>query len=134
MKTVEENLAEEAVDIRKALANLLQSHSSISVRNRNVGGGRTLITAAPYKWLPLGEEGCRLQARILEDYRRVSAIVHALLREQPEKSLRALDESEKILIHIIEQETLPQIQLILCPILPIDFAPVTCRSFDIGQI
>jgi len=101
METVSDSLRRSAEEIRLLLQELLTKHSSL--RCLNSPGDSVYIIGPDWSWQPLGQEGSRLQSRLLEDYRRFSAIIRTLMCEQPRGTLQELENRDRILTAVIEQ-------------------------------
>jgi PIN domain len=107
MRTVTNSLNEMAISIFGSIEGML-THSSIQRWNtghRERGAYNVMTGGLDYKWLPMGLEGRQLQSKALEEYRRFLAIVSALLKEQPDQSLKTFDQSRQRITAIIEQNT-----------------------------
>jgi hypothetical protein len=99
MQTVTENLKQMAEQIRTDLQELLLNHSKIYMWNEP---GSMVITGRPYAYRELAEDGRQLQAKLLEHYQHFQAILEVLLRGQPRDTLRALSDTQRLLLNTIE--------------------------------
>jgi len=107
MRTVTDGLNEMAYSIIGSIEEMLE-HSSIrrwNTGHRERGAYNIMTGGLDYKWFPMELEGRQLQSKALEEYRRFLAIVSALLKEQPDQSLKTLDQSRQRITAIIEQNT-----------------------------
>lgn len=99
LKTVSEALGERADKIR-ALIDELLAHSSLHQWNHP--GSGIMSTSGNHSW-HVSDEGRRVRSRVLGEYRRYSAIVRVLLAEQPQKTQKALEKTDKTLTKMLEQ-------------------------------
>lgn len=106
LTTVADNLEETANEIQSLLAELLLKHSEIYQWNRHDPDSNIFIFSeyGNYKYRTLSEDGRRLQARLLEGYRRFNAILNSLLREQPQDTMQVLRESDTLIQRTVEQQ------------------------------
>jgi PIN domain len=106
LKTVVDNLADAAVGLKSLLSELLLKHSEVYEWNRRDPGDQVVFfsPSGDYAFRDLQVEGRRLQAKLLETYRRFNTVIRCLLREQPSDTTKALSDSETILQRIIDQE------------------------------
>ncbi len=104
MNTITENLKEMNEEIKAELKNLLLSFSKI-YRYNNLGRSGISTLGRDYTWKPLEPQGHRLQSKILGDYQKYYAVLYALLSQQPQKVLKALDKSDHTINLLIEQNT-----------------------------
>lgn len=104
MQTVTGNLEQMAAEIRDLLEKLLLNHSSIYLWN--TPGGPVLFISADgnYSYRDLDESGRRVQARLLEEYRRYQVFLEVLLKDLPRDSLEQLSECSTVVSRTIEQE------------------------------
>jgi hypothetical protein len=102
LKTVTENLQEFANDIRNQLEDLVRHHSGLYVSNPPDSG--IYVVNGDHRWKPLAADGRRIQAKVLEDYRKFIAIVEALIRHLPSKTLKVFNESNKKILSVIQQD------------------------------
>ncbi len=101
MKTVYENVREWSERIAGLLAEL-QKQSSIHRWNYNTGG--VIWLGSDYSWTKLGDEARPIQSRVLEEYRRFSALVNVLFKGQPKDTLASLKESDVKVLEVIQQD------------------------------
>lgn len=101
MKTVLENLNAEAGRIQKLLQEL-STHSSIT-RWHDPDSDGFVFLGGHFAWEQLDDVGRQFQAKILQEYRRFFSLVRTLLREQPEDTLEKLEESNNVIIELIQQ-------------------------------
>jgi hypothetical protein len=101
MQTVTENLKQMVDQIRTDVQDLLLNHSKIYMWNEP---GSMVITGRPYAYRELSEDGRQLQAKLLEHYQRFQSILEALLRGQPRDTLKALADTQLVLLNTIEQQ------------------------------
>ncbi len=104
MKTVIDNIREMAEGISELLSALLLGHSSLYLWNNSNGPVVVISPYGDYAYRELSEAGRQLQARTLEEYRRLISLFKALLREQPKDVLKELSDTENVLIRTIEQQ------------------------------
>lgn len=102
MRTVAERVRDTAGLIEADLAVLLRKHSSLRFWNRHLPGV-VVVAAGDYTWAELDEPGRRLQAKLVERYRRFCDVVRVLLREQPPATLRELRQYEERVRRAVEQ-------------------------------
>jgi len=93
-----------ADDIEKMFHSLLIDNSSIYLWNDNHGSVVVITPYGDYAYRDLNEEGRRVQAKLLEEYKRFIALIKALLRKQPKDVLKQLAEADVLLLRTIEQE------------------------------
>jgi hypothetical protein len=101
MKTVYENVSEWSERIAGLLAEL-QEHSAIHRWNDNTGG--VIWLGSDYSWTKLGDEARPIQSRVLEEYRRFSALINVLFKGQPKDTLASLKESDAKVLEVIQQD------------------------------
>jgi hypothetical protein len=99
LKTVSEEVNERADKIR-ALIDELLGHSSLHQWNHP--GSGIMSTSGNHSWR-VSDEGRRIRSRALEEYRRYAAIVRVLLAEQPPKTQKAFEQTDKTLTKMLEQ-------------------------------
>jgi hypothetical protein len=106
MSTVSENLVAFSVEIEHLLTELLTRHSSVFRWHDPYNSSVAVVGMGHYRFRPLAEDGKRLQALLLERYRRFFALLNVLLREHPAapKELRARE--QQIVAGIEQSETL----------------------------
>jgi len=102
MITVVEHLRSFAEELNAHLTALVRTYSEVYLSNPP--GSGLLIVAGNHSWRPLPPEGQRLQARVLEEYRRFCSIMSSLLREQPAETLRLFKEAEGTVLRVIQQD------------------------------
>lgn len=103
MRTVIENLQGFADEVKASLVHLVQEHSSI--RRWNDRGSGIITMSGDYAWEPLRPEGKRLQSKVLGQYRHFYALLRTLLQDQPQEDLGELEESNNVLLQVIEQNS-----------------------------
>lgn len=101
MNTVSDNLREMASEIKNTLQTLLVEHSSIHKWNYD---SSLFNSSGDSSWQKLDKEGLRVQSKILEEYRRFSAILRTLLLRQPKNSLKEFNDSNITILNAIEQQ------------------------------
>ncbi len=104
MRTIIDNLKEMSGQIRNLFRSLLLGYSSIYLWNVEGGPFVVISPSGDYAYRELGQEGRRVQARLLDDYRRFHALLTVLLSGQPQDTLDSLSEAHTILLHTIEQD------------------------------
>jgi hypothetical protein len=76
---------ERVEELRERLREFLLEHSG-SLRDINKPSSSLVFVGPYYAWGDLDQEGRRLQSRLLDDYRRLAALVRALLKTLPAES------------------------------------------------
>jgi hypothetical protein len=99
LKTVSEALTARAEKIRALIDELLR-HSALHQWNHP--GSGIMSMSGDHSWR-VSDEGRRVRSRVLEEYRRYSAITRVLLAEQPPKTRKAFAEADKKLTKMLEQ-------------------------------
>ena len=102
MLTVTERLRQFAEEIRRGLTDLISTHSQL-YRSNEPGSG-VFNFSGNHHWRPLSVDGRRIQAQVLEEYRRFSAILRVLFKEQPGDTQRVLTEAERGIMAVIQQD------------------------------
>jgi hypothetical protein len=102
MRTVLENLRAEAERLKTLLHQL--SDGSAIHRWHNPDTDPFVFLGGHFAWNDLDDVGHRLQAKLLEEYRRFYSVVHTLLREQPQETLREIEEAHETIVEPIEQQ------------------------------
>jgi len=102
MKTVIESLRSDTLRVTDLLKGLL-AKSSIH-RFYNPATASVVLLGGHYAWDPLGDEGRRIQAKALEEYRTFHSTLTVLLREQPEDTLSKLSRADRAVLGFIEQK------------------------------
>lgn len=69
-----------------------------------------IFIGGDYSWEPLNAQGRQIQAKALEEYRRFYSILKTLLREQPNDTLKKLEESNSAIVQTIEQSEITYTQ------------------------
>ncbi len=141
MRTVTDSLNEMATYIIGSIEEMLK-HSSIrrwNTGHRERGAYNVMTGGLDYKWFPMEPEGRQLQSKALEEYRRFLAIVSALLKEQPDQSLKTFDQSRQRITAIIEQNThtrhfVHQVKQPLLPALSYRVRSVYCLVFTMPPV
>ena len=103
MRTVTNNLREIASEIQNLLQNLLLNHSSIYMWNTPGGSVAVISVQGNYTYKKLEEEGSKIQAQLLEKYRRFYALITVLLNGQPKNTLKYLSQANTVMMRTIEQ-------------------------------
>lgn len=81
MQTVAATIGERIEDFRELLRAFLLEHSrDLRDVNSRDSGVRVVFVGPHYAWGDLDQEGRRLQSRLLDDHRRLAALVQALLK------------------------------------------------------
>jgi hypothetical protein len=101
LNTVTELVTETAHEMREPLRALLLDHSSL--RKFNWEGSGIVYFGPDYHWGPPDEEGLRLQSRLLEEYRHLTAVIRVLISGQPQSVLDKVAEHENTVTEAIEQ-------------------------------
>lgn len=104
MRTVVDNLQEMADELGNLLEALLLNHSAIYRWNEPGSPVVSITVYGDYAYEGLGEEGCRIQAKLLEEYHRFQALLKVLLSGQSKESRKTLSEADHLLQRTIEQE------------------------------
>jgi hypothetical protein len=89
--------------INLLIRDLLLNHSSIYYWNTPSRGLSVVSVGGDYGYKELSEEGRRIQARVLEEYRKYYFILSCLLKKQPTDTIRTLERTDKVIVGIIEQ-------------------------------
>jgi rRNA-processing protein FCF1 len=100
MQSMLEILEGEINNIKDTLKELL-NHSSIKKMYLNVPGFS--LPPGYHDWQPLNEESQQLQSKAKEVYNHYSEIINNLLRKQPKNNIKKIEQSEKDINSIIEQ-------------------------------
>lgn len=103
MNTVVDNLQQMANEIDALLQELLLKHSSIYLWNKPDDVILVISPSGNYAYRELGEEGKRLQTRLLDEYRRFHALLMTLLKGQAQTTLEELSNLHILLSRTIEQ-------------------------------
>jgi hypothetical protein len=104
VRTVADAVAERTEELRELLRGFLLQHSG---ELRDVNKGSSVVFVGPhYAWGDLDQEGRRLQSRLLEDSRRLTALVRALLKTMPAEGSKRLDQAQSELKELIDQSHL----------------------------
>jgi PIN domain len=99
--TVTDNLLARGEEIRALLRELLLERSQLYLANPP--GSILVSMSGNHAFRKLDQDGRRLQSRVLEEYRRLSLLLRALLQNAPETAAKTLRESEKTIEKRIEQ-------------------------------
>lgn len=83
--------------------NLINHHSGLQYDNPDQGAVFFVNPSGDHRWMPLTDEGLRLQHRALEEYRRLVAIVRTLMHGSSQSSLDNLKEFDETIVSMIEQ-------------------------------
>ena len=110
MITVSDNIQDLANDIGVQLENLLLNHSTIYLSN--LPGSGFICVSGDYAFRPLGQEGSRLQSRLIDDYQRFIDLVICLTRNQPRTSVHEVKLADRSLRFLIQQEGLTHLSSI----------------------
>lgn len=103
--SINDNLSKMAEELKSSLTNLLLNHTKIYRWDTGHSDMVTVITTTPYAFREVNEEGRRIQAKLLEEYRLFHSIITGLLREQPSDTKRELERTDNIIISTIELRT-----------------------------
>jgi hypothetical protein len=101
MKTLADMTKEWKLSIVPILEEL-QGHCMI--RRWNRPGSYILSGGADFCWVELPSEARPIQARVLEEYRRLHDVLQALLCGQPDDTLRELKQANEVVLGVIKQE------------------------------
>jgi hypothetical protein len=104
MLTVADAIARRAEEMRGLLREYLLERSG-ELRDVNVGNS-ILYVGPHYAWGDLDQEGKRLQSRLLDEHRRLAALIRALLTTLPAEGTRRLDQAQSDLEELIDQSHL----------------------------
>lgn len=104
MRTVADELQETADQLTEMLWTLLLEHSSLVQREPQRGSLVFLNSQGDYCYRELSETGRRIQAKLLEEYGRLAALLKVLLREQPSDSQIAFYEADTVVLQTIRQQ------------------------------
>lgn len=105
MQTVAAAIGERIEDLRELLREFLLAHSG-SLRDIDEPDSGVVFVGPHYAWGDLDQEGRRLQSRLIEDYRRLAALVRALLTTLPAESAKELERAQTELEELIDQSHL----------------------------
>jgi PIN domain len=105
MKTVAEAIAERIEAERTLLHEFLIEHSG-GLRDLNQRSSSIVIVGPSRSWADLDQDGRRLQSRLLEENRRLAALIRALLRHAPENGSKELVQAQETVQRLIDQSHL----------------------------
>lgn len=105
MQTVAAAIGERIEELRELLREFLLEHSG-SLRDINEPSSSLVFVGPHYAWGDLDQEGRRLQSRLLDTYRRLAALVRALLKTLPAESANELERAQSELAELIDQSHL----------------------------
>jgi hypothetical protein len=103
LKTVTGNLEIEISRQLSLLEDFLLEKSKPIVSRASSIMGRAIITPNYYKWETLDLDGQRIQSKLLGDYRKLFALLRVFLQNQPSDVFDSLQESNDVILKIIEQ-------------------------------
>jgi hypothetical protein len=109
MQTVTEAISEHIDQFRELLRAFLLEHSG-SLRDINKPSDSIVFVGPHYAWGDLDQEGRRLQSWLFDDYRRLAALIRALLRTLPAESSNELERAQNELEELIDQSHLTWIK------------------------
>jgi hypothetical protein len=105
MKTVSDAIRERVEGLRELLREFLLEHSG-GLRDLNRADSSVFIVGPSRAWADLDQDGRRLQSRLLEENRRLAALVRALLSNAPEDGSKELKQAQETLQGLIDQSHL----------------------------
>jgi len=105
MQTVAAAISERIEELRELLREFLLEHSG-KLRDINEPSNSVVFVGPHYGWGDLDQEGRRLQSRLLDDYRRLAALVRALLKGLPADGANELEQAQNELEELIDQSHL----------------------------
>ncbi len=105
MKTVSDAIRERVEGLRELLREFLLEHSG-GLRDLNRADSSVFIVGPSRSWADLDQDGRRLQSRLLEENRRLAALVRALLSNAPEDGSKELKQAQETLQGLIDQSHL----------------------------
>ena len=105
MKTVADSIRERVDALRGLLREFLLEHSG-GLRDLNRRDSEIFIVGPSRAWADLDQDGRRLQSRLLEENRRLSALIRALLKHAPADSRKGLESAQKTLWELVDQSHL----------------------------
>lgn len=105
MKTVSEAISERIEALRELLRVYLLEHSG-GLRDLNRDDSAVLIVGPSRAWADLDQDGRRLQSRLLEENRRLAALIRALLTNVPDDGSKDLGRAQETLQELIDQSHL----------------------------
>jgi hypothetical protein len=105
MQTVAEAISERIAEFRELLSALLLEHSG-SLRDINKPSSSIVFVGPHHAWGDLDQEGRRLQSRLLDEHRRLAALIRALLKTLPAESLKELERAQDELEELVDQSHL----------------------------
>jgi hypothetical protein len=104
VRTAADAVAERTEELRELLREFLLEHSG-QLRDVNTGGS-VVFVGPHYAWGALDQKGRQLQSRLLDDCRRLIALVRALLKNLPAEGSNRLDQAQSELTELIDQSHL----------------------------
>lgn len=105
MKTVTEAIAERIKAERTLLREFLIEHSG-GLRDVNQRSSSIFVVGPSRAWADLDQDGRRLQSRLIEENRRLAALVRALLSHAPEDGSEELAQAQETVQGLIDQSHL----------------------------
>ncbi len=105
MQTVAATVSERIEELRELLREFLLEHSG-RLRDINEPSSSLVFVGPHYAWAELDQEGRRLQSRLLDDHRRLAALIRALLKTLPAESSNELERAQSELEELIDQSHL----------------------------
>jgi hypothetical protein len=105
MQTVAETIGGRIEELRELLRAFLLEHSG-SLQDINETSSSLVFVGPHYGWGELDQEGRRLQSRLLDDHRRLAALISALLKTLPAEGMNDLERAQAELEELIDQSHL----------------------------
>lgn len=105
MQTVAEAIGERIEELRELLREFLLENSA-RLRDVNISSSSFVYIGPHYAWGELDQEGRRLQSRLLDNHRRLTALVRALLTTLPAEGANELERAQSDLEELIDQSHL----------------------------
>jgi hypothetical protein len=109
MRTVAATIGERVEELRELLREFLLEHSG-SLHDINKRSSSLVFVGPHYAWGDLDQEGRRLQSRLLDDHRRLAALIRALLKTLPAESAKQLERAQEELEELIDQSHLTWVE------------------------
>jgi len=104
VRSVTTQLEAEAKSMANDLAHLVRQHSGLSDVNKRSGG--VVFVGASHAWKELSTEGAQLRSKLLRDLDHFSALVSALLVDQPTAVTRQIAQHSNAIRGTVEQSHL----------------------------
>ncbi len=105
MYTVAETISKRIEEMRDLLREFLIERSG-DLRDVNKPSDSIVFVGPHYAWGTLDQEGRRLQSRLLGDYRRLMALIGALLKTLPAEGAQRLEQAQSDLEELVDQSHL----------------------------